>query len=170
MQNKFLSLFCRKHFSILREEGQVTVSLSKAWFFYAFLVLALTVLISLLVFGYIYFYFPPIETRQAALVVCAAVGVLLLGMMIAAMIMGALKVYTFDRTTDRVLRRGRFLCHTADIDHIQIDRYAKGSDSQAGYNLSIFFRGGKKSPAEELCELGDTIADYLGVRLVKPEN
>ena len=166
-----------KHFSILKKDGQLRLSLSKAWFYYASAVSALPILISLVVIlGFIYLYSPLNRVQWIAMVGCAVVAVLLVGLGIVMLILGARKVYTFDRITDRVLRKESLICRAGEIDHVQIDQRTNRSDGQVCFDLSFALKDGRRyqlygqnSPGNELLELADTVATYLGVRVAKPE-
>lgn len=164
-----------KHYSVSLENGKLKISLSEAWFSRSIIVLSLIALVSLACFIYLYIYFPPVEKRWIALAMAAAIGVLMTGMMLLIVIMGVLRVYTFDRDTDGVLLRSRMICRMSEIGQVEVAKENRSGGQGTSYVLLIVFHGGKRKrlfnrlpPPDELIELANTIGDYIGVSMVKP--
>jgi len=93
-----------------------------------------------------------------------------------ARIAGAGQVFTFDRSTDRLLRNRTLLCAMSMIDFVELRTisvvYADSND-YTGYEISVICRDDKKHKIAdgvdegELLHLAGEIADYAGLKVVQ---
>ncbi len=161
-------------FSVSTEGGKLKISYSSLMVGRAYLLLVLTTAISAGFFIYMYLYFPPEGKRLLALIIAAATGVTMSMTALGLLVMVLGKVYTFDRDADRVTLRARVICRASEIGEVKVLKQVPAMGGKEFYILRIDLHDGKQRlllrgnlPVGQLCELADTIGDYLRVSVVK---
>ena len=161
-------------FSVSTEGGKLRISYSRLMIGRAYLLLVLTTAISVGFFIYMYLYFPPEGKRLLALIIAAATGLTMSVTALALLLMVLGKVYTFDRDADRVTLRARVICRASEIGEVKVLKQVPAMGGKEFYILRIDLHDGKQRlllrgnlPVGQLCELADTIGDYLRVSVVK---